>query len=1184
MPEEPNNTQQFNFNSYNPMQQWSGDDVKDIAQALRILTSNGPDSLKALGLGRRAPMESQSNFASEGSKWKIEERHSQPRRRSSGSLLEDFESGIRDQLLDSLAGGNFKKSMQNALDTFAKEFGMDIRDLPNEVGRKLTKNAYDAFKNSETGKAMSKKVGEFGSQALDSIFKNVKGGDAIKGGVKNVVKSFLSNGASGAGSSGGLFSGMVSASGTTGAAVAEGAGTAAVAGGGAAASGGAAGAATAGTAAAGTAGGGAAAGGAVAAGAASGPPGWVVLAVIAAVVVAAETLAPALEGLASLVKSVGKSFTKDEDLRKKRAENARKRLEADMEWIAKKPFEILEEAAQKWSDTWDSNLRTVGQTQGYDKEAVYALYEGYAERLRNEGLASVINATDIADKLASVLESGLSGKVAEEFAYEATKLGAAIPTQDFFQYADTYASIAANAIAQGRSQRDALNAANAELEQFASNLLYSSRELAGGFSTGLKNSSDLFKQATQIAQSAKTYNASEISGTLTSVSAIIGAVAPDLADSLVTNIVNAAIGGNDSSIVALRSLAGINASNTEFLRAIAQDPKSVFASLFNQLANYQNMAPDNFMEAAEGLAEVFGIDKAAFARVDFNYLADAIASMDTNNGSLQENLDLLVSGQTTTSAEQLKAQEINRMILNEGLAYVIDSEAGRMIQQHMWDEQLANEIESNTYAVDIQGSALEFLEGIRRSMTTLLNFLNPVGFIAKGVANMVESVSTAIGNEQDLAEILKLGAVGSNTTAFNNLTTRGKDLGLTTSLVEMMGGSKGVAALNWYAKGLQANANMFGLFSSGSFNWINDQARGNLSVASPLSMAIGLVRRAAEGFDSGSNAVTSRYGWNTVGKSVAQALQSTPINTKSYVGSIVSNVASATQFSQESSNKRFQEFINTAAEAAKTMNYEQWVATARTKGISDFSQALSDYGRTEEELRSFFEENEAQAGARIEAARKEDEQLFRDQNRDFWDYESGSSGVFQTALWIPFFGDGQKYDTRMDAVDMAMAELQLQIGSAEKHTVIGGLEEISRKLGEDADYTVIGVLEQMRRDISTTFVTTSSIFQKCLRGWISYLEDVERYSTNVSKSSAWTDLKNAEKDQQTEATLALANALGVFSAEELKKLDPQLQTNVLLGEILVVVQAMMQQNNTAGGGLTLPDTLSALGLGVTLNR
>jgi hypothetical protein len=205
---------------------------------------------------------------------------------------------------------------------------------------------------------------------------------------------------------------------------------------------------------------------------------------------------------------------------------------------------------------------------------------------------------------------------------------------------------------------------------------------------------------------------------------------------------------------------------------MAEDPQSVFSTLFTNLANMQNMSPDNYMEVAEGLADVFGIDKAAFARVDFNYLANAISAMNTNSNTLEQNLALLASGQTTTSAEQLKAQEINSIILEEGLAYVIDSEAGRMIQQHMWDEQIANELANTEYAVSLQGAALQFLEGIRKSMTTLLNFLNPIGFINKSIANMTQTIAESVGNEQDIAEILKLGAIGNNANSFYNLTTR----------------------------------------------------------------------------------------------------------------------------------------------------------------------------------------------------------------------------------------------------------------------------------------------------------------------------------------------------------------------------------------------------------------------------
>ena len=214
-------------------------------------------------------------------------------------------------------------------------------------------------------------------------------------------------------------------------------------------------------------------------------------------------------------------------------------------------------------------------------------------------------------------------------------------------------------------------------------------------------------------------------------------------------------------------------------------------------------------------------------------------------------------------------------------------------------------------------------------------------------------------------------------------------------------------------------------------------------------------------------------------------------------------------------------------------------------------------------------------------ARKDDEQKFRDENRGYWDYATGVGGVFYSAIWFPFFGSGQKYDTRMDAVDDALVSIRTRIGNAEKHTVISGIEELSRKLGDDTNHTVISALESIQVDISNTFVSSTSMFQRCLTAWVRYIAESEAYTKSISRAGAWNDLKNAEKDQQTEATLALANALKVFSAEELQKMDPQLQTNALLGEIVVILQAIMQQNNNQAGGLGLIDTISALGLGIT---
>ena len=126
-------------------------------------------------------------------------------------------------------------------------------------------------------------------------------------------------------------------------------------------------------------------------------------------------------------------------------------------------------------------------------------------------------------------------------------------------------------------------------------------------------------------------------------------------------------------------------------------------------------------------------------------------------------------------------------------------------------------------------------------------------------------------------------------------------------------------------------------------------------------------------------------------------------------------------------------------------------------------------------------------------------------------------------------------------------------------------------------------MEQIRKDINETFVTNNSAFQQCLAVWQLYAtkESYDAYRKGTNKSDAWAALSSAEKNKQAQTTLALANALGVFTEEQLKNMDPQLQANVLLGEILVILQTIMQQNNTVAGGLSLIDTISALGVGMT---
>lgn len=816
------------------------------------------------------------------------------------------------------------------------------------------------------------------------------------------------------------------------------------------------------------------------------------------------TVAPALEGLSSLTESVARSFQRSNESAERNVKLANERFQADVKSMIEEPFKILEEAAQNVYDAWDNNIRLINGTQGYTKEDLQSLMASYSQRLRDDGLSSVVPATDLTESLSKVLESGLSGKIAEEFAYQATILGAAIPSQDFFSYASTYASIAANAVQVGMDQTSAIEYANTQLQDFASNLLYSSRQLSGGFTTGLQNAQELFDQSVKIAQASGTNNASAISSAMTAVSSVVGAVAPDLASSITDAIYNAAVGGNSSEIVALRSLAGINASNTEFLKQLANDPQSVFIDLFDRLGDLQKMSEDNYMEVAEGLSSIFGISMDAFARVDFNALADAISNMNTNTASLEENLKLLASGETTTSKESLKIQQINEYLIDEGLAYVMDNEVARAIQQHMWDEQLAREIMEATYAIELKGSALEFLEGIRHTVDNIMTILNPFNLVDK-LTDVIQTADDAQELTADVKTLLETGKVGTgNSQDLYNLTTTNKDLNLTTDIITLMGGKSAYNSSDAILDSISAVTGILGL-SSTKIGSMSDSL--NQAVISGIDSAMKTYR---------DSSVDSMYSWNMqVGKSISSYLAtSTPSG--SSVGSYAGNVAqSSTEAAKEATKGKIdrmldEEYINKFVEENKT--YSDWAATAKNFGISDLSKALQDVGYSEEQVRARFQSGQANYAASKTAERYAREEVF-------WD-------------------NTEAYLVELNEHAIELIDLQTYANEV-----------------MDAIYA---------KEV------------QFYNAWVDYFVKHTAY-TNAYDHSTVSKVQSAEKGKSQDAVYALAEALTKNSVD---LLDPTIQTNALLSQILVVVNAIMQQNNESSTGTSLPDALSALAMGL----
>ena len=802
-----------------------------------------------------------------------------------------------------------------------------------------------------------------------------------------------------------------------------------------------------------------------------------------------SAFAPAIDGLKQFGQTLKKVGNRTHDEQDQMLKHAQERLEADVKTMVETPFKILEDAAQKLYDTWDSNIREINQTQGYNKEDLQSLIGVYAQRLRDEGLSSVVSSADITENLTKVLESGLSGQVAEEFAYLATKLNAAIPTQDFFQYADAYASLAATAIQQGQPEAQAIEYANIQLESFANNILYASRQISGGFSTGLKNANELFEQSVKIAQTGRSANVTEISGVMASVSAIVGAVAPDLASSMTDLIYQAATGGNTSQLVALRSLAGINASNTEFLKEFTQNPKDVFAELFENLAEMQQMSPDNYMEVAEGLSDVFGVSMDALARVDFNYLAQAISEMNVNSSSLDENLALLASGESTTSAEQMRMQQINQYMIDEGLAYVMDNEAARAIQQHMWDEQLANEIMEATYGVELTGSAAEAIQGIKQTVDNIIGFLIPFIGIGRAISNIATAAAEANAHQADIVQSLELGKVGSgNKQDLYNLTTRGQNLNLTQDYVALQGGTSLYGAVNNAGNALQGSWSIF----------------GNSDTTQKLIQA-GL--KAYDRANSSYSGPTSMYNWGVVGKSTASTALG-GLSGGSPVGTLVSTVQSATKSAQAQAQNKLDKYMSTdymQEFVDEGKSFEDYFKAADRALGGKFEDQLEDQGIQESQLESQFQSLQTQKGAQEQAERHQREE-------DFWK---------------------NTQDYLLETIDLFNYQNEV-------------LEDFYKKHTEFYD------------------------------AWVDYFVKHTAYSAAYNHSDV-TKIQIAERSGSEDAVYALAEAL---TKNTVDLLDPTIQTNALLSQILIVVNAIMQQNNKTSAGLSLPDTLSGLALGI----
>ena len=413
-------------------------------------------------------------------------------------------------------------------------------------------------------------------------------------------------------------------------------------------------------------------------------------------------------------------------------------------------------------------------------------------------------------------------------------------------------------------------------------------------------------------------------------------------------------------------------------------------------------------------------------------------------------------------------------MIENGLAYVMDNEAAREIQKHMWDEQLAREMQQSTYAVEIRGAVIDLLTGIKNTGLNLLNLFARMVSTTSLITNTVD----AIKQPKDLKAMLEKGAVGTNQKALQNLLTTGKDLKLTGSLLTVM----------------DKTSSLLG----------NYQSMQNASTKS-LSSALGSAIRS-----SLNQNVSTRYNWNTVGKSFYNSMSNAISSSQHTPASSLSSNYDPEAAKNAQTAARLDRMISTMDKYVQEgKSYNEWKSSAKQYGIADFSSAVKDAGYEETNLQDMFQTSQTNQSVQ--------EAIRRDKREEqFWD--------------------------NMEAYTLQFIDL---------------VQNVTNKWLEDI----------------------YNANQKWYNDWVNYWIKHTQYSAAYDHSSV-LKVQQKEKSKSQDAVYALAEAL-TKNANDL--LDPTVQTNAILAQILIVVNAIMQQNDkaTEKAGSSLPDTLSALAMGLT---
>jgi hypothetical protein len=283
-----------------------------------------------------------------------------------------------------------------------------------------------------------------------------------------------------------------------------------------------------------------------------------------------------------------------------------------------------------------------------------------------------------------------------------------------------------------------------------------------------------------------------------------------------------------------------------------------------------------------------------------------------------------------------------------------------MIQEHMWDEQIAREIQETTYGVEIKGAVLEFITGIYNTIDKIAMILIPFYGLTKLISNVVQSVSDSVDQRNMVEDALVAGNVGyQNIKQFKNLTTTGAALDIVQDYASQLSGITGIAgpnkqALDALKANWEFNTNPFGALYYSDNNTVSNNSA------------------------SFRPSLTSKYTWGSISKSNADLFK----RFAAFVGSsesfgasentILPSRKSATEMARTAISNKFEQMLTD--EYMKPFlqegGYSEWAKSASKLGIVDISKAMESSGYNEADIKQRFEIQQAQEATKQKQARE----------------------------------------------------------------------------------------------------------------------------------------------------------------------------------------------------------------------